>query len=49
MTTTVALIILYLALVGFFIGMLAVSKKIRNDGNTVRAVDLVCVRLDQSW
>ncbi|GAB0489589.1 hypothetical protein MMPV_000813 [Pyropia vietnamensis] len=34
LTTTTALVILYCALAGFFIGMLAVSKKIRNDGNT---------------
>lgn len=33
-TTTAALLILYLCLGGFFVGMLAVSKKIRNDGNT---------------
>lgn len=37
-TTTAALLILYLCLGGFFVGMLAVSKKIRNDGNTVRVV-----------
>lgn len=37
-TTTAALLILYLCLGGFFVGMLAVSKKIRNDGNTVRIV-----------
>ncbi|KAK1867888.1 hypothetical protein I4F81_010385 [Pyropia yezoensis] len=33
-TTTGALVILYLCLGGFFVGMLAISKKIRNDGDT---------------
>lgn len=37
-TTTGALVILYLCLGGFFVGMLAISKKIRNDGDTVRVV-----------
>jgi len=34
-TTTGALLVWYAFLVGFFIAMLVVSKKIRNDGNTV--------------
>lgn len=36
-TTTGALVIWYICLGGVFVGMLLISKKIRNDGNTVRA------------
>lgn len=47
-TTTGALLILYLCLGGFFVGMLAISKKIRNDGNTVRVVDVAFAVTDLS-
>lgn len=52
-TTTGALLILYLCLGGFFVGMLLIAKKIRNDGDTVRVVDVgrlwICLQWAGTW